>query len=95
MIRIEHQGHLNKRLCGLLVSGDDIPSRGAAILSGDRAAGTVTSAERSPALGRVIALGSVRRECWEPGTRLRVGSETHRLDVEVVPLPFVGQNSTT
>jgi hypothetical protein len=38
---------------------------------------------------RVIALGTVRREVWDPGTKLRVvwGSETAA--AEIATLPFV------
>jgi folate-binding protein YgfZ len=89
VIRVEHQGHVNKKLCGLLVSGERVPTGGAAILSGDRKVGTVTSAVRSPALNRAIALGTVRREVWDPGTRLRIASGDESLEAEVAPLPFI------
>lgn len=89
VIRVEHQGHLNKKLSGLLVSGEVAPSAGAGILSGDRKVGTVTSAVFSPALKRVIALGYVRRECWDPGTKLRIAFGEQFLNAEVASLPFV------
>jgi aminomethyltransferase len=89
VIRIEHQGHLNKKLCGLTVSGDACPARGAAIFQGDRKVGQVTSATHSPALSHVIALGYLRRECWDSGTRLHMDINGQRLDAEVVNLPFV------
>jgi len=89
VIRVEHQGHVNKKLCGLLVSGQVVPAAGAAILSGDRKVGTVTSAVRSPALNRAIVLGTVRREVWDPGTRLRIASGDESLEAEVAPLPFI------
>jgi folate-binding protein YgfZ len=90
VIRIEHQGHLNKKLCGLHITGDACPARGAAILQDDRKVGQVTSATRSPALGRIIALGYVRRECWDPGTRLHVDLDGRRGEAEVAALPFAG-----
>jgi folate-binding protein YgfZ len=89
VIRVEHQGHVNRRLCGLLLSGEVAPVRGATILSGDRKVGTVTSAVRSPALNRVIALGTIRREVWDPGTKLRIASGDQILEAEVTPLPFI------
>ena len=92
VIRVEHQGHVNKRLCGLLLSGETVPPAGAGILAGDRKVGTVTSAVRSPALKRAIALGYVRRDFWEPGTKLYVSAGEHGLDAEVVSLPFVPTN---
>jgi len=89
VIRVEHQGHVNKKLCGLLISGQVVPAGGAAILSGDRKVGTVTSVVRSPALNQVIALGTVRRESWDPGTKLRIASGDQSLEAEVAPLPFL------
>lgn len=89
VIRVEHQGHLNKKLMGLLVSGAIVPSAKADILSGERKVGTVTGAVFSPALQRVIALGYVRRECWDPGTKLRIISGGQSLDAEVTEIPFM------
>jgi folate-binding protein YgfZ len=89
VIRVEHQGHVNKRLSGLLVSGEAVPPAGASIQSGDRKIGTVTSAVRSPRLGGVVTLGYVRRECWEPGTKLHTAFADQWLEAEVVQLPFI------
>ncbi len=93
VIRIEHQGHVNKKLCGLLLSGDMLPERGAVIAAGDRPVGNITSALRSPALNRVIALGYVRKEFWEPGTALQVTAGPISLGAQVAPLPFVASSS--
>ena len=91
--RVEHQGHLNKRVCGLALSGDTIPAPGTGVFAGDRPVGTVGSAVRSPALGRVIALAMLRRECWEPGTALTVAIASGSTLAEVVRLPFVAAES--
>ena len=87
--RIEHQGHLNKKLCGLVLDKVAEPARGATILLGDRKVGQVTSAVLSPALGRMIALGYLRRECWEPGTRVRIDADPEPLEAASAVLPFV------
>jgi folate-binding protein YgfZ len=89
VIRVQHQGHLNKKLSGLLVAGEAVPSAGAGILSGGRKVGTVTSATFSPALKRVIGLGYVRRECWDPGTKLRILWDERSAGAEVTSLPLV------
>jgi folate-binding protein YgfZ len=89
VIRIEHQGHLNKKLCGLALDGEAMPACGAGIFLGDRQVGQVTSALRSPALGRAIALGYLRRECWEPGTRVRIDADPEPLGAASSVLPFV------
>ncbi len=89
VIRIEHQGHLNKRLCGLALDRTTVPAPGAAVVLGERTVGQVTSAVRSPALARAIALGYLRRECWVPGTRLRIAAEPEPLEAETAALPFL------
>lgn len=65
------RGHVNRKLVGLLLDGET-PERGAALLHGDKAVGSLTSVGSSPGLGRVVALGFVRKECWDPGTVLDV-----------------------
>jgi aminomethyltransferase len=95
VIRIEHQGHVNRKLTGLLLSGDAVPPSGAAVMAGERTVGKVTSAVRSPGLGRVVALAYVRREHLAPGTRLQVRPEAGPLDAEVTTLPFVGSLTHT
>ena len=69
VIRILHRGRgrVAKRLVGLLLgTGDPAPDAGAALHRADGPdadpVGTVTTARRSPALGRPIALGYVKRE---------------------------------
>lgn len=91
VIRVEHQGHLNKRLCGLRVTGETVPAPGTPIVLGDRTVGRVTSAVRSPALGRVIVLGHLRRECWQPGTALCIGAGPDALPAETAALPFLAE----
>jgi folate-binding protein YgfZ len=88
VIRIEHQGHLNKKLHGLVLEGATVPAPGSVIRLGDRQVGQVTSAVRSPALGRVIALGYLRRECWEQGARVRIDADPEALDAQVATFPF-------
>jgi folate-binding protein YgfZ len=87
--RIEHQGHLNKKLCGLALDGTTVPAPGASVVRGDRTVGQVTSAVLSPSMGRAIALGYVRRECWEPGTRVRIVAGADALDASTTALPFL------
>lgn len=83
--RIAARGHVNRRLCGLLVDGDVLPAPGTVLRAGGREAGHVTSAVRSIALDRVIALGYVRRDHWDPGTALDAGGAR----ATVTALPFV------
>jgi folate-binding protein YgfZ len=88
VIRIEHQGHLNKRLCGLTVAGSTVPPRGASVFAGDRAVGIVASAVSSPRGGQVLALAMLRRECWDSGTAVTIETPAGHPSGQVVALPF-------
>ena len=87
--RIRSRGHVNKRLCGLLLDGNSAASAGDVIASESKQVGAVTSSVFSPKLQRAIAMGYVNREFWEVGTPLsvRVGGATVR--ATVTGLPFL------
>jgi folate-binding protein YgfZ len=89
IIRVLHRGHgrVARKLVGLMLDGDQVPDAGAAIRSGDRDVGHVTSSTVSPALRRSIALAYVHRDFLEPGTRVAVGEQ----NATVAALPFVGR----
>lgn len=88
--RVHHRAHgrANRRLSGLAIEGARIPERGATILRDDVEAGTVMSAVASPALKRVVALGYVKREWFEPGTVLTVMIRGAPVAATVTALPF-------
>lgn len=88
VIRIAHRGHVNRRVSGLTLQGDDPPTRGDRILKDGREVGRITSATFSPTFGKVIALGMLRRECWEPGTIVEVESRGGQISAQVTSLPF-------
>jgi tRNA-modifying protein YgfZ len=88
IVRVQDRGHgrVAKRLVGLTFdAGAPVPPAGARVLSGDREIGRVTSAIRSPALGRPIALGYVHRDFVEPATQVAVDGAP----AVVTGLPFV------
>ncbi len=88
IIRVLHRGHgrVARRLVGFVFDPSaDVPQRGAPIHAADREIGRITSAARSPSLGRPIALGYVHRDFTEPGSEVTVSE--HRAVVS--PLPFV------
>jgi folate-binding protein YgfZ len=72
VVRLAHRGHLNRKLVGLRIDSPAPPLSGAKVMSGETAAGEVTSAAYSPTLGVTVALGYVRSEFFEPGTELEV-----------------------
>jgi len=88
VVRIRDRGHVNRHLCGLVLDGPDVPTVGAEVSAEGAPVGRVTSATRSPALGRAIALGFVRRQHSAPGTRVEVHSDGRMLDATVSELPF-------
>ncbi len=70
--RATHIGRVNKRLVQLLVDGIARPPRGSKLKGDGKEAGFVTSAEFSPGMGRVVALGYVQRDFAVEGRKLVV-----------------------
>lgn len=88
--RIHYRGAVNKGLAGLDLGDAEPPAADAdprpAVLHDGRAAGTLGTANRSPALGRTLALAVLHQRAAEPGTAVEVegvGAATVR------QLPFV------
>ncbi len=82
--RIVNQGHVNRILVGFDVEGEEPPAHGDPVAVADATVGSVTSAARSEALQRVLALGYVRREHATPGTGVTIAGRPAR----VAALPF-------
>jgi tRNA-modifying protein YgfZ len=92
IIRVLHrgQGRVARKLVGLsFESGDPVPARGDHVRAGEREIGTITSAVRSPVLGRPIALGYVHRDFAPPGTAVDVLHDGRALHASVMQTPFV------
>jgi len=87
VVRIRDRGHVNRMLRGLVLEGDQVPPQGAEVVAGDATIGKVTSATRSFALSRPIALAFVRRQQAAPGTRVsvRLGGATAAATVSALP----------
>jgi glycine cleavage system T protein (aminomethyltransferase) len=67
-----------------------VPASGDIIRSGERQIGLVTSAIRSPALDRPIALAYVHRDFAEPSTAVSVVTGGNEQPAIVSALPLVG-----
>lgn len=79
-----------KRLVGLDLDGGIVPTPGDCVHFGKPQIGVVTSAVKSPILGRVIALARLDVTHAEQGTRLEIGrldGDQKRLLATVVPFP--------
>ena len=87
--RVKYRGHVNRALSGLVLEGDRVPAAGSAVVAEDRDIGRITSAVRSMALGRPIALGYVRREHLAPGSAVSVVDAGAQIPARVAELPFV------
>ncbi|MBI4868243.1 MAG: aminomethyl transferase family protein [Candidatus Wallbacteria bacterium] len=87
--RVTHRGHVNRKLTGLLLERGGVVRAGTKLMDGDREAGSLTSVVVSPALGRPVALGYVRRELLEPGKKLTLESGG---EATVHGLPFYGSS---
>ncbi len=74
---------------GLALEGRMAAREGAAVFSGQREVGAVTSGGFSPSLGHPIAMAYVDTALSVPGARLELDNRGRRLPATVVPLPFV------
>ena len=88
--RIRTYGQVAKALRGLRMAADlpDLPERGDLLLHDGREVGYLTSVVRSPRLEATVALGYVRREVNEAGTRLTVRTARGETEAVVSGLPF-------
>jgi len=86
--RVKYRGHVNRALSGLVLAGDRVPAAGATVLVEGQEIGRVTSAVRSIALGKPIALGYIRREHFAPGTGVTVQDGNTPIPAQVAGLPF-------
>lgn len=86
--RASARGHVNRKLCGLIIQGDELPVSGDKLFHDTQEVGWVTSVARSPRLGHPIALGYVRREQLAEGTQLRIDRQGTPVIAKVTTLPF-------
>ena len=88
--RIKYRGHVAKKLSGVLFDQTVKVEVGAVIKSvADKEVGRITSATDSPNLGRTIALGYLKYDYLEAGTKVKVIAGVEELTAQVTELPFV------
>jgi aminomethyltransferase len=80
---------------GLLLDGKRIARQGAAVSSGEREVGLVTSGTFSPTLQASIAMALVSPDAQAVGTPLSVDVRGHRESARVVRLPFYKRPATS
>lgn len=88
IIRVLHRGHgrVAKKLMALRIDGE-LPARGTKVFAGEREAGTVTSAARSPRHG-TIALAYLHRDFLTPGAVVQVDTASGRATATVTERPI-------
>jgi len=79
---------LSRRLVGFEVAGRGIARQGHAVLSGDRAVGSVTSGTWSPTFEKALGMAYVPPAMAAPGTPLTLDVRGKALPAQVVELPF-------
>ncbi len=85
--RVAARGQVHRKLVGLTLTGTPPPA--ATTLEHDgKDVGWITSAAWSPARRKVVALGYVRREFWDPGVQVQVRTTGGLTLATVEPLPF-------
>ena len=88
VVMMEHRGRPNRLLSGLVIEGDTLPQRDAAVLSNGKDAGWITTAVHGRVVDKIIALGFLRRRFRESGGPLEVEVNGGVAVAEVADLPF-------
>jgi len=90
--RVTTYGSVAKKLMGLLIDGEEVPTSGSRIDHAGKEAGWITSACRSLALKRPIALGYVSRDAYAPNTSVTVATGAGTTPALVVARPLTTAN---
>ena len=88
--RMHARNVVARRICGIRMDDDALPSAGAEVEGGGEPAGVITSSTLSPVLSNAcIALAMLKRPHFAVGTSITVPAEGRRARGTVVELPFV------
>ena len=86
----ERKTHPQRKLVGLDIEGGVVPSNGDCVRVGKAQVGEITSAMKSPFLGKTIALARLDVVHTEPGTEVQIGQldgQQKRLKALVTSFP--------
>jgi glycine cleavage system T protein len=83
--RARSRGHVNWKLCGVIIESAHVPVPGEKLIIDGKEVGEITSACASPTLQKTIALAYIRKEHLGPGTRFQTSSGA---PAEITSLPF-------
>jgi folate-binding protein YgfZ len=85
--RATAHGSLKRRLYGVRIAGNEMPSPGASIQLGGKEVGRLTSVAPSPASG-IIGLAILHHSAWAAGTRVPIAGDKGMITGLVCDLPF-------
>jgi folate-binding protein YgfZ len=85
--RATAHGSLKRRLYGIQIAGNEMPSPGASIQLGGKEVGRLTSVAPSPANG-IIGLAILHHSAWAAGTRVPITGDKGMITGLVCDLPF-------
>jgi aminomethyltransferase len=94
---LERKEHPRHRLVGLEIESNEAVGHGDCVHVGRAQIGVVTSATRSPLLGKNIALARVDAVTSEPGTQVEIGKldgQQKRLPARIVTFPHYDPEKT-
>lgn len=94
--KIESYANVNKTLLGFTLSEDKVPPAGASLYANGAEVGQLTQAAPSPTLGKVLALGYVKRRALDQGVdlaNLEARWEGGSARASRADLPFVAPGS--
>ncbi|SMO94011.1 DUF1989 domain-containing protein [Ruegeria faecimaris] len=86
----ERKAHPHRKLVGFEIEGGTVPSPGDCVRVGKAQVGEITSAMKSPILGKVIALGRISVTHAIVGADIEIGQldgQQKRLKAKIVPFP--------
>lgn len=84
-----YRGHISKKLSGLVLSTERLPSRGDIVMKDGKEIGVVTSALNSLTIGSVIALAYVKYGFFDVGNSVEIRGESGMSPAVVTELPFL------
>jgi folate-binding protein YgfZ len=85
--RATAHGSLKRRLYGIRIVGNKMPSPGASIQLGGKEVGRLTSVAPSPT--GIIGLAILHHSAWAAGTRVPINGDHSTIIGEVCDLPFI------
>ncbi len=92
--RMRSRGVVARKLCGLRISGDAVPSAGTSVSDeSGKGIGAITSFCQSIALDQSIALAYLKSAAANPGAAIQLDCNGATVRAEVAALPFVGSAS--